>query len=73
MPTGVKSAEPDMISIKALSRVFVADEEGAVTVDWVVLTAAIVILAAGILIGISEETRRLSGAIATEIQDANRF
>jgi len=35
---------------------FLNDETGAVTVDWVVITAAIVILAGAVVIGIRDET-----------------
>lgn len=45
------------------------DESGAVTVDWVVLTAAIVVLAIGILTTISTNTSTLSSKIASRISD----
>lgn len=46
---------------------FRKDEDGAVTVDWVVLTAAVVALAAVAYNGISGGTETLSGAIQTEL------
>ncbi|MCV2888258.1 hypothetical protein [Ruegeria aquimaris] len=46
---------------------FRKDEDGAVTVDWVVLTAAVVALAAVAYNGISSGTGTLSGAINTEL------
>ncbi|MCU9838387.1 hypothetical protein OEZ49_11465 [Ruegeria sp. WL0004] len=46
---------------------FRKDEDGAVTVDWVVLTAAVVALAAVAYNGISTGTGTLSTAINTEL------
>lgn len=46
---------------------FSADERGAVTVDWVVLTAAVVVLAVGLLEGIHVSTRTVRNSIADEI------
>ncbi|WP_170351445.1 MULTISPECIES: Flp family type IVb pilin [Ruegeria] len=46
---------------------FRKDEDGAVTVDWVVLTAAIVGLAAVAYSAIGDGTAALSGKIGTEI------
>lgn len=46
---------------------FRKDEDGAVTVDWVVLTAAVVALAAVAYNGISSGTNTLSQAINTEM------
>jgi Flp pilus assembly pilin Flp len=43
-PTRRLSKEPDM----KLLHTFVRDEDGAVTVDWVVLTAAVVVLVVGV-------------------------
>jgi Flp pilus assembly pilin Flp len=47
------------------------DEEGAVTVDWVVLTADIVILAIGVVGGLSDAVQDLISEIAGEMQFAN--
>lgn len=44
------------------------DESGAVTVDWVVLTAALVGLAIAVTTTLSEETARLAGAATNVIQ-----
>ncbi len=49
-----------------LAKNFRNDESGAVTVDWVVLTAAVVALAIGVLAGVTTATDDL----ATEIKDA---
>lgn len=48
-------------------RRFSDDEEGAVSVDWVVLTAAIVGLAAGAGNTIRDAITTLSGTIETEV------
>ena len=47
------------------------DEEGAVTVDWVVLTADIVILAIGVVGGLSDAVQDLISEIAGEMQFSN--
>ena len=46
---------------------FLKDEAGAVTVDWVVLTAAIVGLGIAVLTTVGNSTVALSTDIATEI------
>ncbi len=46
---------------------FRADEDGAVTVDWVVLTAAIVGLAIAVLASVRGGTESLAGDIAGEL------
>ncbi len=46
---------------------FRKDEDGAVTVDWVVLTAAVVALAAVAYNGISGGTSGLAGNISSEL------
>ena len=46
---------------------FRADEDGAVTVDWVVLTAAVVALAGVAYTGIKGGTSTLAGNISTGI------
>ena len=54
-----------------IAKRFLRDESGAVTVDWVVLTAAVVGLATAAYIGIETQTNLLSadaaGNIAGEI------
>lgn len=47
------------------------DEDGAVTVDWVVLTAAIVALAIGLLGTIKTNTSTVANGIASEILSQN--
>jgi len=47
------------------------DEDGAVTVDWVVLTAAVVALAAAGYTSISNGTTALSGTTQTFIEGKN--
>ena len=46
-----------------------SDESGAVTVDWVVLTAAVVILAIGAIAAIDDAVEVLVGQIATAIEN----
>ncbi|MCB1363591.1 MAG: hypothetical protein KDK02_05685 [Rhodobacteraceae bacterium] len=46
---------------------FRKDEDGAVTVDWVVLTAAVVALAAAAYSSIGQGTRDLSTSAAAKI------
>ena len=46
---------------------FFADESGAVTVDWVVLTAAIVGLGIAVLTSVSGGTTTLAGTISGEL------
>ncbi len=46
---------------------FRKDEDGAVTVDWVVLTAAVVALAGAAYTSISTGTSSLTGSISTEL------
>ncbi|MEL6233219.1 MAG: hypothetical protein AAFR46_02310 [Pseudomonadota bacterium] len=56
------------MKISKLIRRFVTNEEGAVTVDWVVLTAAIVGLATAIILlvqnGATDLASSISGALA---------
>ncbi len=49
---------------------FFADESGAVTVDWVVLTAAIVGLGIAVLTTVSGGTTNLAGDIASELSSS---
>ncbi len=46
---------------------FVADESGAVTVDWVVLTAAIVGLGIAVMASVSDGLQNLSGDIQNQL------
>lgn len=49
---------------------FLNDETGAVTVDWVVLTAAIVGLGIAVLTSVSGGTRELANSISTSLIEA---
>ena len=46
---------------------FLNDENGAVTVDWVVLTAAIIGLGLAVILSVEEGTLVLSNAISTAV------
>jgi Flp pilus assembly pilin Flp len=46
---------------------FHADESGAVTVDWVVLTAAIVGLAIAVLASVGTGTKNLSNKVSSRL------
>jgi Flp pilus assembly pilin Flp len=48
-------------------KTFIADEDGAVTVDWVVLTAAIVGLGIAVIASVREGTETLGGAISAAV------
>ncbi len=48
---------------------FFADESGAVTVDWVVLTAAIVGLGIAVMASVSDGLENLSGDIDQQLSD----
>jgi len=46
---------------------FLKNEDGAVTVDWVVLTAAIVGLGIAVMASVGQSTADLGSTIATEL------
>jgi hypothetical protein len=50
---------------------FFRDDDGAVTVDWVVLTASIVALGVGLLVAIDSATSGLEGRTAEAITAAD--
>ena len=50
-------------------KLFAKDEDGAVTVDWVVLTGAIVGLGIAVLTTVSNGTTDLAGDIDTALED----
>lgn len=50
-----------------ITKRFKKDEDGAVTVDWVVLTAAIVGLGVAVLASVRSATNTLGERISTEI------
>ena len=52
-------------------KTFAADESGAVTVDWVVLTAAIVGLGLAVMAVVSSGVENLSGDIETSLTNQN--
>ena len=51
-------------------KTFAANESGAVTVDWVVLTAAIVGLGIAVIASVRDGTADLAGAIETSLTNA---
>jgi Flp pilus assembly pilin Flp len=50
---------------------FRAEEDGAVTVDWVVLTAAIVGLGIAVILAVRTGTVNMAGDIGTTLSNAN--
>ncbi|MCV6593594.1 MAG: hypothetical protein OIF48_11620 [Silicimonas sp.] len=54
-----------------LFNAFLKDESGAVTVDWVVLTAAIVGLGLAVLTSVSGGTTSLAGKISSHMATAS--
>ena len=50
---------------------FKNDESGAVTVDWVVLTAGVVLLAAVAVNAVKGQIGTISGVVSTAITDIN--
>ena len=50
-----------------ITKRFKDDEDGAVTVDWVVLTAAVVGLGVAVLASVKSATTTLGSRISTEI------
>jgi hypothetical protein len=53
-----------------LAKTFQAQEDGAVTVDWVVLTAAVVGLGAAALAMVSSSTGQLTSKVSTYLDNA---
>ncbi len=60
--------DPDMLK---LFECFNNDDDGAITVDWVVLTAGIVLLAALVGNEMRKETSAVSERIAVKISEIN--
>ena len=54
-----------------LIKTFKNDESGAVTVDWVVLTAALVGLGLAVIVAITPGLEQAAGDINTSLQNAN--
>ena len=50
-----------------LFKLFVQDEDGAVTVDWVVLTSAIVGLGIAVMLSVGNSTSGLADKISADI------
>ncbi|MBJ3761251.1 hypothetical protein ILP92_00605 [Maribius pontilimi] len=50
-----------------LAKTFRNDEDGAVTVDWVVLTAAIVGLGIAVLSSVTEGTKTVTQAVSSHL------
>ena len=60
-----------MIRFRQKAAGFAKGEAGAVTVDWVVLTAAMVVLVTGVFLTINEAVMtEAAGGIAANIQEA---
>ena len=60
------------ISLRRIIAAFVRDDRGAVTVDWVVLTAAMVVMVTGVFIIINEGViTNASTGIAANITESS--
>ena len=55
------------MTLNTMIKSFAADESGAVTVDWVVLTAALVGLGIAVMASVSDGLEKLSGDIETQL------
>lgn len=55
------------MKIFELVKTFARDEDGAVTVDWVVLTAAVVGLGIAVLTSVRTGTATVTSAISTQL------
>jgi Flp pilus assembly pilin Flp len=56
-----------------LMKTFTNDESGAVTVDWVVLTAAIVGLGIAVLTAVAGSIGNVTDAISSDLSGASEF
>ena len=54
-----------------LFKLFAKDEDGAVTVDWVVLTSAIVGLGIAVMLSVGNSTNGLANKISSKIVSTN--
>jgi Flp pilus assembly pilin Flp len=54
--------------VKHILKTFRNDETGAITVDWVVITAAVMFLAGAVAVGISNPTLILGESIQQSIE-----
>lgn len=59
--------------MKTLIKAYVRDEDGAITVDWVVLTAAVVALGVAAGIAMTTSTTSLSADIWAYMDSLNLF
>jgi Flp pilus assembly pilin Flp len=59
------------MNLISLTRAYLRDEDGAVTVDWVVLTAALVGLALAVIVAITPGLQNAAGAINEDLSNAN--
>lgn len=55
--------------MKSKKNNFVHDDDGAITVDWVVLCAGIAAMAVAISLGVSNKTLELGGMVTTYLTD----
>jgi Flp pilus assembly pilin Flp len=62
-----------MMELFKLVKTFKNDESGAVTVDWVVLTAAIVGLGIAVLTAVAGSVRGVTNAINEDLSNAGTF
>ena len=60
------------MNIFTKARRVISDESGAVTVDWVVLTAAVVILSIGAITSLSGGVDGLIGSIDAELSEVTK-
>ncbi|UWR27295.1 hypothetical protein K3757_04970 [Sulfitobacter sp. S223] len=51
---------------------FMNDEDGAVTVDWVVLTAAIILIAISAFVSIKQSSSAMSASIGTYLTETDQ-
>ena len=51
---------------------FIRDEDGAVTLDWVALSAGIVLLAIGIITAVDDNVENLVQGIESNLEEANK-
>ena len=59
------------MTINTFATAFLRDEDGAVTVDWVVLTAALVGLALAVIVALTPGLESAAGDINNSLSTAN--
>ena len=67
-PTLIHEGQYEMQQLKNSTRLFLADDSGAVTVDWVVLTAGLVGLGLASMAVVSAGVEDLSGDMRTQME-----